>query len=176
MNIFFLDPKAEAAATMHCDKHVVKMVLETAQLLSTANRILQGDEWCDKKGLYRKTHANHPSAVWCRRSLDAYFWTWRLFKALLSEYTYRYDKEHACGRLLSPLSPLSVLENPSLGRWEAALSDFSAAPQAMPDKYKAPGDPVRAYRAYYLGEKAYFAKWTRRDPPKWWDPPYNTPR
>ena len=66
MNIFYLHKDPKTCAEMHCDKHVVKMVLEYAQLLSTAHRVLDGDEWADKAQLYKATHKNHPSAIWAR--------------------------------------------------------------------------------------------------------------
>jgi hypothetical protein len=87
MNIFYLHPDPKTAAKMHCDTHCVKMVLETAQLLSTAHRELDGDELSDRRGLYKSTHRNHPSAVWARANRENYDWLVGLFKGLLEEYT-----------------------------------------------------------------------------------------
>ena len=94
MNIFYLDKDPVIAAQMHCDKHVVKMILESAQLMSTAHRFLDGDRYADKNGLYKLTHKNHPTAIWVRKSKENYMWTWNLLDALLQEYTKRYNKHH----------------------------------------------------------------------------------
>ena len=74
MNIFYLDKNPVVAAQMQCDKHVVKMILESAQMLSTAHRVLDGNEYADKKGLYKMAHKNHPSTIWARSSLENYVW------------------------------------------------------------------------------------------------------
>ena len=66
MNIFYLDRNPVVAAQMMCDKHVVKMILESAQILSTAHRVLDGDEHADNVGMYKMTHKNHPSTIWVR--------------------------------------------------------------------------------------------------------------
>lgn len=85
MNIFYLHKNTEQCANMHCDKHVVKMILESAQLLCTAHRVCDGDDYCDDYNLYKKTHQNHPSAVWVRKSADNYRWLHELFFFLLIE-------------------------------------------------------------------------------------------
>ena len=131
MNIFYLHTDPSACAAAQCDKHVVKMVLETAQLLCTAHRIIDGDDIADAKNLYKATHRNHPSAVWVRSSQAAYEWTAAHFCALLSEYAARYSKRHACSKLL-----LALLTPPS----GIADEPFTAPPQCMPDEYKLPYD------------------------------------
>ena len=83
MNIFYLDEDPVLAAQMHCDKHVVKMILESAQLLSTAHLLIDGDELADERGLYKATHKNHPSSKWVRDSSENYEWLWNLFDQLL---------------------------------------------------------------------------------------------
>ena len=112
MNIFYLHPEPRTCAEMHVDKHVVKMIIEYAQLLSTAHRILDGEEYIDassgrrikrwrladdamEQNLYKASHINHPSAVWVRQSNNNYTWLFCLFTELLQEYTYRYGKHHA---------------------------------------------------------------------------------
>lgn len=179
MNIFFLSRNPERAAEYMCDKHVVKMVLETAQLLSTAHRILDGREimvpttdtlgrkrWKkhyeladSREGkLYKVSHANHPCSVWVRQNSEHYRWLYRHFKALCSQYTLRYGKTHASARLQH------VLQQPpqSIPRGE-----FEDPPQVMPEEYQC-GDTVVAYRQYYIKDKAYMAKWTRTPIPVWW--------
>jgi len=88
MNIFILDEDPSAAAKMHCDKHVVKMILETAQMLSTAHRLVDGDEYADRVGLYKAAYPNHPCTVWVREYAGAYLWSYYLLKNLSQEYTH----------------------------------------------------------------------------------------
>ena len=163
MNIFRLHSYPEIAAQMHCDKHVVKMILETAQMLSTAHRVLGSEKLADDTGMYRTAHKNHPSCVWVRNDVWNYYWTVSLFAALCEEYTYRYGKYHVSERLL----PDFQRHVPHGIEMKAQNMPF---PQCMPDEYKVDGDPVAAYRKYYKGEKAYFAKWNKgREAPAWWD-------
>jgi len=171
MNIFYLHRNPLVSAAMQCDKHVVKMILETAQLLSTAHRVIDGNERGDDLGLYKLTHQNHPSAVWVRSSSLAYSWTWQHLDALLQEYTRRYGKIHKTTRLLGLLSfaPLGMPETPYPADDMAVYEhpDFVEPPMCMPDEYQ--GDcTVQAYRSYYQGEKAYMAKW-KMGAPNWWN-------
>lgn len=152
MNIFRLDNDPLLAASYHCDKHVVKMILETAQLLSTAHG---GGE-----GMCKPTHVNHPCAVWARKTAGNYDWLWRLGGALLVEYYRRYGKLHSYHRIMYgslAALPGSLLDSP----WSQ-----TPAPQCMPDQYKH-ADAVTAYRAYYLGEKMRFARWAHSTTPSW---------
>ena len=87
MNIFYLHPNPQTAARMHCDKHCVKMILEYAQLLSTAHRVLDGDD--ANPNLYKIAHKNHPSTIWTRSSKQHYKWLFRLFRKLNIEYGIR---------------------------------------------------------------------------------------
>lgn len=156
MNIFYLHENPVTAARYHCDKHVVKMILEYAQLLSTAHHILDGDD--APEGIYKCTHKNHPSAVWVRQSKDNYMWTFDLLNWLLTEYTERYNKIHKTSRLIPELvqPPVNI---PDTG--------FTQPPQCMPDEYKC-DDAVEAYRNYYIGDKASFAVWKYSAPPMWY--------
>lgn len=164
MNIFMLDEDPRRAAQAHCDKHVVKMVIETAQLLSTAHRVLDGDERADRLALYKATHHNHPSAVWVRECFESYSWALLLFHNLCDEYTHRYGRRHASERLLGPLGMFpACIPYGVVGSFR--LAD---APQAMPDYCKIPGDPVSAYRHYYATEKRHLGQWKRRAAPEWW--------
>ena len=132
MNIFYLDKRTYNCAKDHCDKHVVKMILEYAQLLSTAHRIMDGDE--GKDGMYKATHKNHPSAVWVRRNRCHYRYVYNLLRYLCGEYTIRYGKTHKTAQLL----PL-LLNCPKA--LETELWDFWEPPQCMPDDYM-PSDKV----------------------------------
>ena len=157
MNLFILAEEPELAAQYHCDKHVVKMILETAQMLCTAHHTLDGDAALGK-GFYKCTHVNHPCSKWVRKTQGNYLWAYRLFRALCTEYTYRYGKVHLCEEKLA-----SVLEAVPTNIPDGAVTPFA---QAMPDLYVHP-DPVTAYRKYYIGEKSSILYWTRRKRPYW---------
>ncbi len=154
MNIFVLDLDPEKAAREQCDKHVVKMVLESAQLLATVHHLTRV-----RKGMppIRPTHVNHPCAIWVRTSLANYRWLARHARALSEEYTRRYGKTH---RWREHIEWLAAHEPPLP---DAGLTPFA---QAMPETYRNK-NAVKAYRDYYRGEKAYFARWKTR-PPRWW--------
>ena len=107
MNIFYLNENPKIAAIEHNDKHCVKMVLEYAQMLSTAHRECDGDDRADSLSLYKRAHRNHPSTVWTRENEVQYSWLYQLFIALADEYSYRYEKIHATDLLLR-----AVLEQP----------------------------------------------------------------
>ena len=177
MNIFFLDKDPRLAAEYHCDKHVVKMILESAQLLSTAHRLLDGQMYIEQKAttgrnvkrwrlnderekvLYGVTHINHPSAVWSRSNIDHYRYLYDLFVYLMDEYTYRYGKVHKCTTLAKYLS------SPPFN-----LNDYTQTPIlcAMDKKFIISENGVENYRNYYIMGKKHLAKWTKRSPPEWY--------
>ena len=165
MNIFYLDSDPVVAAEMMCDKHVVKMILESAQMLSTAHRVIDGDEIADSKGMYKMAHRNHPSTIWARSSAQNYTWLWGHMAALMREYTHRYGKIHATEQLKECLArtPTNILYGGKL----------TAPPQCMPDEYKcnpnsaSHADCISAYREYYLGDKMYMATWKFTEAPSW---------
>lgn len=154
MNIFYLDRDPVKCASYHCDKHVVKMVLETAQLLSTAHREL-GSDVADK--CYRKTHVNHPSAIWVRSSDKHYRWAWRLFIHLNGEYLDRYNRVHLSWSKMYNVLKTTPITIPYQG--------WIDPPQCMPNAYKQE-DTVEAYRTYYKNDKP-FAAWNHSDSPDW---------
>ncbi len=160
MNIFVLDRNPEIAAQQQCDKHVVKMILESAQMLCTAHRELDGDH-CDRLGFYRSTHKNHPCAKWVRESMHNYRWLWIHMMALGEEYTYRYGKEHLTIKKLGKL-----LERLPHNIPRTMMTEF---PQCMPDEYKS-NNTVEAYQSYYINEKANIATWNKnRAQPEWFN-------
>jgi hypothetical protein len=151
------------------------MILEYAQLLSTAHRVLDGTllvgisdkgrkstSWIlpDNRNdiLYKATHLNHPSAVWVRQSDKNYSWLFDMFEALLEEYTYRYGKTHACQRLVWALE---VRPN------NISRGNFTEPTPAMPDQYKVDNDSVQSYKNYYLGDKTRMFAWKNRQTPTW---------
>ena len=136
MNIFYLSRDPVEAARAQCDRHVVKMILETAQLLSTAHVELDGDQVA-----YKSTHKNHPSAVWVRSSLDHYEWTLYHLEALGREYERRYFKVHKTIR-----DHFKALQRPPVAL--EGVRGYQDPPQCMPDECKRV-DPVLGYQVYY---------------------------
>ena len=157
MNIFVLDKNPSIAASMHCDKHVPKMILETAQMLSTAHHVYDTPQ---APLVYKKAYLNHPCTIWIRESKANYGWAWTLYHELLVEFRKRRGKYHKSGELIHDLA------HTPHGMPEIGLTPFA---QAMPDEYKRE-DAVEAYRAYYMGDKAAFAKWDwpTAQTPYWW--------
>jgi hypothetical protein len=188
MNIFTLSFNQRTAAQAHCDKHVVKMILEYGLLLSTAHRLIDGTLSTfekpngklqklyllkgetvsfniekakfiiDNPVCYGVTHFNHPCAVWARESSANYMWLSMLFMELSQEYTHRYTRTHKTQATIGHF--LSGLPH------KIKMADLTPHPQVMPDEFK-DEDPVRAYQNYYLGPKAAFARWTNRSTPIW---------
>ena len=172
MNIFYLDKNPIKAAQMSCDKHVVKMILESAQLLSTCHRVLDGTEYYDKTKngrkikrwkhpnsnmeavLYKAGWIKHPSTVWLFESAYNYFWLYQHFMALNDEYKKRYNhtKDHVAVQKLGDL----LKHSPK----NAKINKIGTQPTpAMPDECKVPGDSVQSYRRYYIMKKRRFATW-----------------
>lgn len=152
MNIFVLDNDIERCAEYHCDQHVVKMILESVQLLCTA---------LNKKGFvtpYKSTHVKHPCVYWVEESYSNFVWLTDLTLALNDEYRYRYNKSQD-HKSIGVLAQLRGKRYQDIG-----LTEFA---QAMPEQYKVKNDAVAAYRNFYRGEKLSFARWTRRDMPEW---------
>jgi hypothetical protein len=157
MNIFCLDKDPVKAAKMMCDKHIVKMILESAQLMCTAHREL--DVYCNINKnintiLYKSTHKNHPSAKWVRESAYNYYWLYKHWVAMNDEYKLRYNKtkNHKSFDRLN-----EFLKNPPQN---APLDKIGTLPTlAMPDECKVPGDVVESYRKYYIMKKKEFATW-----------------
>ena len=180
MNIFYLDKDPVKCAKMHVDKHVVKMIVEYAQLLSTAHRVLDGTESVElsKNGrkikryrfddnykestYYLACHINHPSAVWARQSSLNYRWLYELFVALCDEYTYRYNKRHATDEKLRVALALTPTNIPG-----CAFTQPTPAMNHYPECI-VEGDSLKSYHNYYIKAKKSFAKWTKRNTPNWY--------
>ena len=180
MNIFYLDKDPKVCATMHCDKHVVKMIIEYAQLLSTAHRVLDGvsknvltksnrkyTTWIHpitlmETTLYKSTMRNHPSAIWARQSLSHYVYLKELWKNLCAEYTYRYGKVHITYTKLIDVLEVNPTNIPNVPFFDPppAMSHF---PLCI-----VPNNSLHSYYNYYIVAKNYFAKWTKRPIPEWY--------
>ena len=186
MNIFYLNNDPKICAEMHLDKHVVKMILEYAQLLSTAHRVLDGtvSTRLSKSGrkqqyypladerdnfLYSATHVNHPSAVWVRYSYENYEWLYKLFIALLDEYTHRYGRIHATARLIDALYTPPIHIPKGIGFTEptpAMPNEVKVLREVATDRYEI--DSIKSYHKYYIHNKVHIAKWTKREIPLWY--------
>ena len=160
MNIFVLSFDPYEAAIQQCDKHVVKMVLESAQMLSM-NYPLHYRE--NGAPIYKrsKSHYNHPCTIWARESRQNFKWLLDHAFALGTEYTYRYGKRHKSMAVLDWIYDNNdFLDFPDIGLTPFAL--------AMPEEYQCEC-PVESYREFYKGDKARFAKWAKtREAPDWW--------
>ncbi len=152
MNIFVLDKDIEKCAEFHCDLHVVKMILESAQMLCTV---------CHENGVpapYKPTHRHHPCTIWAGESLANWRWLRDLALALNMEFRYRFDKDS------DHKSAVVARELQSPPIEDRGLTEFA---QAMPEEYRVRGDAVAGYRAFYIGKKAHFATWKKRPVPEW---------
>lgn len=176
MNIFYLSKNQTECAQQHVDKHVVKMILEYSQLLSTAHRVLDGVETAGfsasgrKKKvwklnssydsiLYSATHINHPSAIWARRGFENYQWLHSLLVELCKEYTYRYGKIHKC-------EATGLVDKLQYAPFNISTKPFTEPTPAMPDEFKVPGNSVLSYQQYYNGSKTRLHSWKLRDVPE----------
>ena len=175
MNIFYLHEDPIQNAKWHIDKHIVKMPIEYAQLMSTAHRLLDGEMYLGKTAigrnikrwrlhderediLYKASHINHPSAIWVRESIENYFQMYKLYMAVLAEFTNRYGKIHGSSKpsiaLIRPPKNIPMVKGTQL-------------PQCMPEICKVKNNPILAYRNYYIVEKNSFASWKNREIPEW---------
>jgi hypothetical protein len=187
MNIFVLNENAILAARDHCNKHVVKMVLESAQILSTAHwlgwqRMLEIDSGLKRDELmlklrsgidprltppWKMTHVSHPCTQWAQRCWGNYMWLSQHGMELCREYERRYGREH---KSLEVHRWLNRVIPPTFELTTPTATDITPFALAMPEKYKVPGNAAQSYRNYYLGEKSHFAKWPEGQAPSWWSP------
>ena len=175
MNIFVLDNNPTIAAQLQCDKHVVKMIVESAQMLSTAHRVLDGKLYydlssngrkiarfhLDDETYYKAVHMNHPSTKWTCETVENYNWHYKHFIALCGEYTFRYGKVHATETRLSKLLATPPKNIPS-----GKLTPFKLAMKANPECIKE--CPVESYQRYYATKVDRFKMvWSKRQVPEW---------
>ena len=180
MNIFILDESPVKAAQFQCDKHCSKMILESAQMLSTAHRLLDGrmrlgksktgraskswflDDEVREHTLYKAVHINHPCTVWTMESSANYHWHYQHYAALHDEFVYRYGKTHR-----SFVELAHILKNAPDNIPYAPMTLFKLAMKANPECMY-PNDPVLSYRKYYQTKQERFKMvWTKRDVPDW---------
>ena len=181
MNIFILDNDPVIAAQEQCDKHVVKMIVESAQMLSTVHRMLDGtmERRPSKSGamlqywklnderentLYKACHFNHPSTVWTRECGLNYDWHYKHFIGLCDEYTYRYGKVHSTDTKLR----VALKTKPQNIPHQNLMTPFKLAMSARPECILK--CPVESYRRFYETKQERFKMvWTKRSKPKWFN-------
>jgi hypothetical protein len=179
MNIFYVNSDPEVAARSMVDRHVVKMILETAQLLSTAHRVIDGEEYVGQSQsgrkakrwrlsgnadaiMYSATHINHPSAVWVRENSANYAWLYDHLLSLGREYTYRYGRTHLTIDKLKDIlkdAPENIEQS----------NVMTKMPSCMDKQYIVSLDPIINYRNYYNYGKTDLLRWSTRPPPQWID-------
>ena len=152
MNIFVLDLDTKKCAEYHNDKHVVKMILETAQLLCGVHWVVGGE------APYKLSHKNHPCSIWVRECIENYVWLCDFGIDLCEEYKYRYGKIHKSRQIIE----WCILHIPNLKE----NGDLTKFPLAMPNECKI-GSPVQSYRNYYITHKYNISKWKNREIPEW---------
>ena len=183
MNIFILDRNPKIAAQQQCDKHVVKMIVESAQMLSTAHRILDGTKvkrpsvsgkrivnyWEHpnsnlEKTLYKAVHPGHPSTLWTMESIENYYWHYEHWISLCDEYEFRYKKIHSTKQLLE-----EVLNTPPKNIPMVEKTPFKLAMKDFP-QCQFPDDPVKSYRLFYQTKQERFKMvWSKRKIPDWFE-------
>jgi len=181
MNIFYLNNNPKVCAQMHNDSHCSKMIIEYAQLMSTAHRVLDGESYYGKTAngrkiqrwlhpddvmettLYKASHVKHPSGIWVRHSKQNYMWLNEMWTELNTEFMYRYNKNvpHESFRKLE-----MVLATPPKNMYELG---FCEPYQAMFEDVKNPNSSLQAYHDYYIKYKQHLAKWTKRGVPYWYE-------
>lgn len=151
MNIFVLDTDVNKCAKDHCDKHCVKMILESVQILC-------GVHWVTGvQAPYKLTHKNHPCSIWARESYSNYVWLTDLTLALCNEYEKRYGRIHKSKTVLE----WCITNKPNIS--DNGLTEH---PKAMPDEYKV-DDVVESYRNYYREGKKDILVWKNGYRPEW---------
>lgn len=155
MNIFVLDKDPFLAARYMNDRHITKMTVESAQMLSTTHHIYDSK----KENLYKPTHQKHPCVIWTAENKENYNWHYQLFKSMAEEFQLRYGKKHLSYIILGEI----LLDHPD-NMPDGKITDF---PLAMPDIYKTK-DPVESYRNFYIGEKLKFSTWRSPSQVPYW--------
>lgn len=150
MNIFYTDSDPKKCAANHCKVHVRKMIVEYAQLLSTAHHVIDGEYAIE--GIYKKTHENHPCAIWVRQSTAHYYWLYDLLEALCDIYEANTGKTHKTAEKLKILleAPFGLRPKP-----------FVEPPQCMPELYMCK-DTITAYKTYLFHK---YMEWQSREKP-----------
>lgn len=185
MNIFYLDGDTKTCAQMHNNSHCSKMIIEYAQLMSTAHRIMDGEMYYGKTAngrkikrwlhpdnvmeatLYKASHINHPSGIWTRESVQNYKWLYELWTELNEEFIWRGFKNGDYHETYKKLKDL-LREPPKSMRYNLSHKTWKQPTPAMPDDVKN-ANSIVAYRDYYIKYKQHLAKWGKRGVPSWYE-------
>ena len=161
MNRFLINYTPDLIAADLCDKHVVKMPLEEAQMLCTVVR-KYNNEYADEHGLYRAVHQKHPCTLWAMETQANYSFAYSLYTSMLCEYHHRYGKWHGAGKHSEALH--RGIKYIPAGGLTPHPQCFSGLDHLKTDEYW----PIEAYRAFYVVDKMKFARYNKgRDMPYW---------
>ena len=163
MNRFLINYSPELCARDLCDKHVVKMPLEEAQMLCTTVR-LHAPEYAEEAGLYRAVHQKHPCTIWAGQSRANYLYSLDMFREMCREYTYRYGKVHASWRLYDALvDAAQYVPDGGITPHPECFSEHTDLKSGRPW-------PIQSYRQFYMTKQKRFKMvWTKRDVPDWFE-------
>lgn len=159
MNIFFVDADPAIAAKSLCDRHVIKMTLETAQIMSAAVRYYA--EPIEHHNLYKSTHIHHPCVIWARQTRGNFNWLSVHGVALYQQYRARYGKQHkSSGVILRAAAYADVIPDGEETPFPICMKQH---PECIVEN-----DPIQSYRNYYNQVKSKFATWKDSNPPEWY--------
>ena len=172
MNIFVLDTDPHAAARMMCDKHIPKMLVESAQMMASALRRHGVDESelpLTRRGTpYKMSFPHHPCTKWVGDSYQNFMWLYEHAKAISQEYLKRFGNRRGTHRTVRTIREMHQAFDKHFVTFDFPEDGLTPFALAMPEEYQSE-DPVKAYRAYYKADKSYFAKWDKGTPaPNWW--------
>lgn len=154
MNIFYCSHNTQIAAQSLDDKRVVKMILESAQLLSNSMH------YRGLSGPLKETHRNHPCSIAVRNSHWNYIWLVLYFRELLNEYTRRFNKIHSYEKYIQIFVQATL---PKIENIDVTFPNCTT--------FKEETDLVAAYRKYLTWKwdnDKIFPKWTNRQRPTWY--------
>lgn len=168
MNRFVTHTDPVIAAQHQCDKHIRKMIVEEAQMLSTALRENQSP--FVTPDLYKSAHKQHPCTLWAQASYANWMWAYEHFIGLCDEYDYRFNSPHRTKDVMRKVFTSIVDNDGFMQSWRKIK--LTAHPQCFGDWPHKTSEswPVMAYRSYIRDYKANVMKsmkWTRRNPPIW---------
>jgi hypothetical protein len=169
MNIFVTDSDPAQAAKNLCDKHINKMISESAQMLSTSWWIL--DSGCPGVVTYKPTHQHHPCTKWVMESDGNYLWLGQHAMEMCKEFTRRYNKIHKTQELIECLwkHPPRNIPNYGMRKMTPFVHAYYGKDPVGHLMCHVPGDPIQSYRNFYKLDKTRFAKWKYSQPPSWWN-------
>ena len=166
MNRFLIEDSPIAIAESLCDQHIVKMPLEEAQMLCTT-LWHHAPEYAEEKNLYKPVHKKHPCTLWAMETRANYFFALTLYKVMLKEYTNRYNRQHGASKHMKALEDIKAINSIPHGNITKHPQCFSGLDELKTNEFY----PLKAYRQFYIVDKARFARYNNgRDKPSWFNP------